>query len=69
MATQTPERLAYTPHEAAFALNLGESKLRELYRTGRLSHVVVGRRILIPVAAVQRFLNGEQTGSANDRAR
>ena len=60
MTTQAVERRAYTPQEAAVALGLGESKTRELYTTGQLHAVRVGRRILIPCEAVDRFLTGAQ---------
>ncbi len=63
MTTQAPERRAYTPQEAAYALNLGESKLRELYLSGRLRVVRVGRRVLIPREAIDRFLDGEPVGN------
>jgi excisionase family DNA binding protein len=64
MATQPAERRALTPQEAAYALNLGESKTRELYQTGRLQSVRVGRRVLIPSDAIDQFLATAQAPNA-----
>ena len=63
MTQQAPERRAYTPQEFAYAINLGESKTRELYQSGRVRCVRVGRRILIPATEIARFLEtgGEST--------
>jgi excisionase family DNA binding protein len=69
VATTAVERRAYTPQEAAVALGLGESKMRELYTTGRLRCVRVGRRVLIPREAVDRFLAGQEAPVARDFGR
>lgn len=49
--------LALSMDEAAEALNLGSRKVWSLCRAGKLPHVKVGRRVLIPVAALERYLD------------
>lgn len=50
------ERRAFTLSEAAQVLNLGTNSLRTLIRSGRLHAIRVGTRLIVPVAAVERFL-------------
>lgn len=49
------------PEETALMLGIGRNYVYELIRTGQLRSIRVGRKILIPLAAIDDFLNG--TGS------
>lgn len=55
---QTP--LAYTAEEVAERLGLSAWSVRYAVRKGELRAVKLGRRILIPAAALDEFLNGEK---------
>ncbi len=52
-------KLAYTVEEAGEALNMGKSQTFELIHEGRLKVVQLGRKILVPVAECQAFLERE----------
>ncbi|MCO7192296.1 helix-turn-helix domain-containing protein [Pseudonocardia sp. McavD-2-B] len=54
----TPPRVAYTPTEVASRLGLSEWSVRRLIRSGQLRATRVGRRWVVPVAAVTAFVNG-----------
>ncbi|UZX15689.1 helix-turn-helix domain-containing protein [Thermus sp. PS18] len=58
------DRLALSPEQVAQALGISVFTLYKLLHTGRIRHVRVGRRILIPIAALEAFLNGEEVGNA-----
>ena len=45
-----------TPAETAHVLRLGRNTTYELIRSGKLRHVKVGRRLLVPKSAVLQFL-------------
>jgi excisionase family DNA binding protein len=47
-----------TPSEAAQVLRLSRNTMYEVIKTGRLATVRIGRKILIPRAALIRFLEG-----------
>ena len=51
-----PERLTLTVEEAARLLGIGRSLAYELVATGDLPSIRLGRRILIPRAAVDALL-------------
>lgn len=51
---------AYTPEECRPLLKLGRDKIYELLRSGDLRSVRVGRRFIIPAAAVADFLAGRK---------
>lgn len=55
-ASTDATRVAYGVDEACSALSLGRTALFDLMRTGQISSVKVGRRRLIPVAAVDAFI-------------
>jgi excisionase family DNA binding protein len=57
MAEQTlPAKLLYEVREVAGMLSLGRSKLYSLILSGELRSVKVGRRRLIPPAAIREFV-------------
>ncbi len=49
-------RLAYSATEVAAALGVSKATVYELTRTGRLDHIKVGSRILIPRHALDKLL-------------
>ena len=55
MLTQ-PTTLVYTIREAASLLTLGRSSMYQAVRNGSIPSVKLGRRILIPRAALEQFL-------------
>ncbi len=50
--------LVLTVSETAEALKLGRTKTYEAIREGRIPHILIGRRILVPKAALMRMLDG-----------
>lgn len=54
-----PVKLTYKPEELPAMLGIGRNGIYELIRSGRLRSIRVGRKILIPVVAVEDFLNGK----------
>lgn len=61
----TIEPLAVNLREGAKTLGIGRDSMLELIHSGRVRHVRVGKRIVIPVTALQAFLEGrEQEGRA-----
>jgi excisionase family DNA binding protein len=48
--------LLITPKQAAAVMGPSESQIRALIHSGRLAHVLVGRRIMIPRDAIERFI-------------
>ncbi len=63
MADKDPERLVYSVTEAGKLLNLSRGSTYEGIRTGQIPSVKIGRRILVPRAALDRLLEG--TGTNN----
>lgn len=49
------------PTELAEFLGLGRTTTYRLIAEGKIRSVKVGKRLIIPAAAVEEFLNGEQT--------
>ena len=56
----TPEsslqRKTYTVEEAARVLGISRNSAYEAVRLGQVSHLKIGRRIIIPRAALERML-------------
>ncbi|HHV63232.1 MAG TPA: helix-turn-helix domain-containing protein [Firmicutes bacterium] len=52
--------LAYSPEELVQVLGLGRTKIYEAIRAGKLKAVRIGRRIVIPIEAVEEFLRASQ---------
>ena len=53
---QGEKRLTFTVVEAATLLGIGRNSAYEAIKSGILPSVQIGRRILIPRAALERFL-------------
>jgi len=51
-----PKPMAYRPDDAAVVLGLGRTTTYALIRDGQLRSIKVGRRRLIPVSEIKRFL-------------
>lgn len=51
------DRMTRKPAEVAFMLGVGRGRVYDLIRTGELRSIRVGRTILIPLTAVEEFLN------------
>ncbi len=64
MHTDTPnapppaDRLALTVDETAARLGISRPTAYEGVRTGTIPSVKIGRRILVPIAALERMLQG-----------
>jgi len=61
MLTQTIERLAYSPQEAAASVGLSVSTIYNLVKSGKLKAFKCegGRKILIPANNLRSFINQE----------
>ena len=57
MSATTPHPLAHSVSDAARALGIGETMLADLMSQGLIRRCRVGRRVLIPVAELERFLS------------
>lgn len=55
-SSSVPLRLLLTMEEAAEAMCLSRSNLYVLVMQGTISSVKVGRRRLVPIAALERFI-------------
>jgi excisionase family DNA binding protein len=55
----TAERLTYTVEEAAKLLGLSRNTAYELAKIGELPTIRMGRRLLVPRAALHRMLGSE----------
>jgi len=49
-------RLALSPEQAAAALGVGRTTVYQLIASGRLRSLRVGRRRIVPMAALEAFL-------------
>lgn len=56
--TEQPPRLTRKPEETGPMLGIGRCGVYALIRSGELRHIKVGRKILIPLSAIDEFLNG-----------
>lgn len=52
------EPVSYTVADAKAALGIGHTKLYELFQTGDLRKVKIGRRTLIPASDVRALIEG-----------
>jgi excisionase family DNA binding protein len=59
------ERLTLNIEEVAKLLGLGRTTTYELARAGRIPSMRLGRRLLVPRAALVRFLDAQSSGTGN----
>ena len=62
MSVKQTVRLTKRPSEVGPLLGIGKNGVYELIRVGELRSIRVGRKILIPVAAIEEFLRGKNKG-------
>jgi excisionase family DNA binding protein len=55
-------RCTRTITEVAKSLGIGRNTAYEAARRGEIPTIKVGKRLLVPVAALDRMLNGESAG-------
>ncbi len=55
------QRQTFTITEAAKILGIGRSAAYEAARTGQIPTIKIGKRILVPVAALERLLSEPAT--------
>ena len=53
---EEPQRLVLTVPEAARRLGIGRNQAYALARSGRIPAIRLGRRLLVPAAALERWL-------------
>jgi excisionase family DNA binding protein len=58
-ADSNPKRLTYSVAEAAKVLGIGKASAYEAIRRGEIPSIKFGRRILVPVEALERRLKAE----------
>ena len=63
MLKKDSKYLVYSVAQAGKRLGLSRGLMYEAIRTGQIPSVRIGRRILIPCAALDRLLEGSETGS------
>ena len=51
-----PDRKTYTVAEAARVLGIGRTSAYEAVRTGRIPTLRIGKRVLVPIVALERLL-------------
>ena len=54
-----PRRLTCSIGEAAVLLGIGRASAYEAARTGQIPTIKLGRRLVVPRAALERLLSGE----------
>ena len=63
MVNTDSKPLVYSVAEAGKRLGLSRGLMYEAIRIGQIPSVKIGRRILIPCAALDRLLEGNETNS------
>lgn len=58
------DRLTHTVPEAAIRLRVGKNTLYDAIKRGEVPSVRIGRRLLVPVQALEAMLAGQQKGEA-----
>jgi excisionase family DNA binding protein len=64
MATPIPDVLAVSVPKAAHIIGVSRTTAFDLIRTGRLPVIKIGRRTLVPVAALQRLATPAASSAA-----
>ena len=62
-----PTKLVYTPRETACLLGLSRPSLYEAIRIGVIPALRVGRRLLVPKAALERLLEQSLEAGSYDK--
>ena len=57
---QSPDRLTITIIEAAQRLGIGRNSAYAAAHDGTIPTIKIGRRLVVPVAALDRMLNGDE---------
>jgi excisionase family DNA binding protein len=63
------DRQTLTVEEAAALLGIGRTSAYQAVASGQLPVVRIGRRLLVPRAALERLLDGAQTAGRRQTAR
>ena len=63
MVNTDSKHLVYSVAEAGKRLGLSRGLMYEAIRAGQIPSIRIGRRILIPCAALDRLLEGNETNS------
>jgi excisionase family DNA binding protein len=66
MEAATMERLTVTVEEAASILGIGRNSAYEAVRRGEIPVIRIGRRFLVPRAALERMLSEGAPSGADD---
>jgi len=66
MTLKGSERLTLTVKETAQILGLSRNSTYQGISTGEIPHIKIGKRILVPKIALERFLNGVEKEVNND---
>ena len=61
-------KLTITVPEAAKALGIGRSAAYEAARAGQIPTIRIGRRILVPVVAMERMLAGAEVDAPSENS-
>jgi excisionase family DNA binding protein len=67
VAVPTEQRLVYTVEEAAQLLGISRSFAYEAAQRGEIPSMRIGRRILVPKAALERFLASAAEAQSDDQ--
>ena len=59
MTSRDQQRATLTVDEAALRLGIGRNAAYDAVKCGEIPSIRIGRRLLVPVAALERMLAGE----------
>lgn len=62
------EKLTLTVEECAHALGIGRNLCYDKVKTGEIPSIRIGRRILIPCAALYRLLEGNESNNTRSNS-
>jgi excisionase family DNA binding protein len=66
LETAPPERRVVTLNEAAAILRISRGSAYEAAKRGEIPTIRIGRRLLVPTAALERMLGGNAPREGND---
>lgn len=64
ISLKSPERLVVTVNEAAAMLRISRGSAYEAVRRKEIPTIRIGRRLLVPLAALERLLDGDEGASS-----